>query len=226
MTEFETILGYEFREPALLKTALTHSSYANEHRCAYNERMEFLGDSVLSLVVSNYLYRKLQKDNEGKLSKIRSALVCEPALAALARKIRLGDFIRLGKGEARTGGKERDSVLSDAYEALIAAMYLDGGLKTAEKWLLEQMEHELQAVLHGQSHHDYKTELQEFLQKQNKHLPVYTVVAETGPDHHKDFTVEVALENQVIASGHGQNKKEAEQAAAGVALKKLHDETL
>lgn len=226
MTDFESKLGYPFTDRQLLKTALTHSSYANEHHCEYNERMEFLGDSVLSLVVSTYLYQSLAKENEGNLSKLRASLVCEPALAALARKIDLGTNILLGKGEENTGGRDRDSVLSDAYEAIIAAIYLDSDLETVRKWLLEQMHDALQAALHGGSWHDYKTTLQEIIQKHSRERIVYTVIAEQGPDHHKDFSVQVTLGEKVIGAGSGQSKKEAEQNAAKNALEKMHHEAL
>ena len=226
MTDFESKLGYRFKNSQLLQTALTHSSYANEHKCAYNERMEFLGDSVLSLIVSTFLYQKLRNENEGSLSKIRASLVCEPALAELARKISLGKYILLGKGEENTGGRERDSVLSDAYEAVIAAIYLDSNIETIRNWLLGQMKEALDTALRGESCHDYKTTLQEVIQKNNKGRLAYTVVSEHGPDHQKDFVVEVALAGKTIGQGKGQSKKEAEQDAAREALRKLHHEAL
>ena len=226
MTDFQSKLGYDFKNSQLLRTALTHSSYANEHHCAYNERMEFLGDSVLSLVVSTFLYQKLQKENEGNLSKIRASLVCEPALAELARKIDLGENILLGRGEENTGGRDRDSVLSDAYEAVIAAIYLDSDVETVRSWLLGQMKEALDTALRGESLHDYKTTLQEVIQKESRGRLAYTVVSEHGPDHHKDFVVEVELAGKIIGRGKGQSKKEAEQDAAREALRKLNHEAL
>lgn len=213
-------LGYTFKNKKLLKTALTHSSYSNEKHCECNERLEFLGDSVLSLIVSSYLFKKLPSVDEGELSKIRASLVCEQSLAQLAKEINIGETLYLGKGEEMTGGRERASLLSDAFEAILAAIFLDSGIDTAQKWLLEKMKKSLNLAVAGKTYHDYKTILQEEIQKQGK-LISYRVISETGPDHHKDFKVELLINKKAAAHGEGLSKKDAEQDAAKKALKEL-----
>lgn len=218
MTEVEKKIGYKFNKLQYLENALTHSSYANEKRMDSNERLEFLGDSVLSLIVSNYLYHKMSKNDEGDLTKIRSTLVCEGALAEIAKKIELGNLILLGRGEEMTGGRHRASVISDAFEALLAAIYLDGGFEAAEKWLMDLMSDELEAGCAGKFYKDYKTMLQEKVQHKDKGKVTYRLVSESGLEHSKQFVVEVLIDGRVINSGVGTSKKEAEQNAAYLAL--------
>lgn len=221
MKDFQDAAGYGFKKEALLANALTHSSYANEKRCRSNERLEFLGDSVLGLIVSNYLYKNLRNVNEGDLSKIRASLVCEESLAKIAKRLGLGNFLRLGHGEELSGGRERNSILSDAFEAVLAAIYLDSDFKTAEKWVIRHMEKDLEMGMQGVFYHDYKTMLQEKMQKQNHGRVTYNTVSEDGPDHDKHFVVEVLANDRVLNRGVGSNKKEAEQNAAKIALENL-----
>lgn len=221
MEQFEQKLQYTFKNKALLKTALTHSSYAHEHRCESNERMEFLGDSVLSIIISDFLFHKLRREDEGDLSKIRASLVCEPALAKVARELGLGAALKLGRGEEAGGGRTRDSILSDAVEAVLAAIYLDSDIHTAELWVKRQMAQALETALRGESYRDYKTMFQEAMQKKGPRKIEYRVVSESGPDHHKGFDVEVSVDGKVAGRGSGQSKKEAEQNAAQNALGRL-----
>ncbi len=219
MTDLEQRLGYIFYDPSLLREALTHSSYANEHggtRADCNERLEFLGDAVLSAVVAKHLYNSFPDVGEGELSKRRAALVCEASLAEFARNIDLGSAMLLGKGESRSHGDERDSILSDCFEAVIAAIALDGGIYAAEKFI---MRHVLQETLDSETARDYKSELQEVIQQNPEERVRYVHTGESGPDHDKTFTVEVWLNSNVIASATGHSKKQAEQNAAREALK-------
>jgi len=217
MTDFEKVIGYEFKNPKLLISALTHSSYANEHKreMQSNERLEFLGDSVLGIVTAEYLFNHYS-DAEGELTRLRAALVCENSLAGFARKINLGDEILLGKGEKQMGGNERPSILSDAFEAVIAAIYIDGGKQAAEKFIHSFIIPALSE--HNHQFKDYKTLLQEFIQKNPGEKIDYVLVRERGPDHVKIFEVEVRLNSNVIGRGEGKSKKQAEQAAAKEAL--------
>lgn len=217
----EEKIGYFFRNETLLKQALTHSSFANEqkiNRFLNYERIEFLGDAVLELVASQYLYENFPDMPEGQMTKQRAMLVCEPALACRAREIRLADSILLGRGEDRTGGRNRDSILADVLEAVIGAVYLDGGLEAAQKVI-----HTF--VLSGQKDeqlfHDGKTKLQEYAQKEGLGNLQYILVAETGPEHEKKFYIELYLNDNKIGSGVGKNKKAAEQQAAYQALLEL-----
>ena len=219
------ISGYNFKNKELLKIALTHSSYANENHCKCNERFEFLGDSVLSIIISDYLFRHMPDVNEGELSKIRAALVCEQSLAEMSRKLDIGKNLLLGKGEEAMGGRTRASILSDAFEAVLAAIYLDSGLEEAEKWVINLMTPSLKLAIKGKLNHDYKTLLQEEVQK-NAGKVSYNVIAEKGPDHHKDFEVEVLINGKRVASALGVNKKDAEQSAARLALKGMGYEVL
>ena len=208
-------LGYHFHDLSLLRTALTHSSYANEHGggVVCNERLEFLGDSVLGFVTARYLYDKYNLP-EGELTKYRAARVCEHALYVFAQELSLGDALRLGKGEKRTGGDRRPSILADAFEAVLAAVYLDGGLEPAKQIVLRFVSghDELEKA------RDYKTILQEVVQRNPEEHVEYVLTGETGPDHAKEFTVEVHLNSNVIGSGTGRSKKLAEQQAAKEAL--------
>ncbi len=210
-------IGYRFRDPSLLERALTHSSYANEckQKTECNERMEFLGDAVLSIIVADHIFHKFHLA-EGDLTKIRASLVCEKSLFEFARKIDLGSELLLGHGEEQTGGRERPSVVSDAFEALIAAIYLDGGLEKAAQFVLPFVEEDLG---HEEAPFvDYKTRLQEIIQKNPEERVEYVLVSAQGPDHDKKFVVEVHLNSNVIGHGVSRSKKGAEQAAAQEAL--------
>ena len=223
MQALESRLGYTFKDRSLLENALMHSSYANERRaagCVSNERLEFLGDSVLGMVTAEKLYKLFPDLPEGKLSRLRAELVCEQSLHVVALGLGLGDYLLLGKGEAHTGGRERPSILADAVEAIIAAMYLDGGIEIARTFILTKVLAGLDA---GVIHHvvDHKTELQERVQrKADQHLE-YRLTGESGPDHDKRFTMAVYLNGEEIGSGVGRSKKEAEQAAATAALEQV-----
>lgn len=216
MSEFEEAIGYTFKNPAYLGEALTHSSYVNGKHNS-NERLEFLGDSVLSVVVSKYLFESLDVP-EGKLTKIRSKLVCEDSLYEFAKKIDLGANIKLGKGEEHTGGRDRRSILADAFEALIAAIYLDGGLECAREFILKFIP-TADDIMGGKLvFGDYKTVLQEIIQQNPEERIEYEISGEHGAAHEKVFTANVLLNGQVIGSGSGKSKKEAEQAAAKEAI--------
>ncbi|MBE6852473.1 MAG: ribonuclease III [Ruminococcus sp.] len=220
MTELEESIGYHFKNRKLLTEALSHSSYANENKRnrRSNERLEFLGDSVLSIVVSQYLFEHFSHLPEGELTKIRASLVCEKSLHIFAGKINLGKFLLLGKGEENTGGRERASILADAFEALIAAVFLDGGLEAARTHILNFIPEDVEAQRHA-AFNDYKTILQEVIQQNPEEKVEYVIVDQSGPDHNKAFTVNVCLNTNVIGVGTGRSKKEAEQMAAKEALK-------
>ena len=216
--QLQQVIHYQFHNITFLEVALTHSSYANEmrHQVRYNERQEFLGDAVLSIIVSDYLFNNYTVP-EGDLTKLRAALVCERSLVVMANKIGLGDYLRLGHGEEMTGGRTRPSIIADAFEALIAAIYLDSGIESAREFVLpfviEMLEHE-----DSLSFKDYKTILQEIIQQNPEEKLVYKLVGEKGPDHDKRFVVEVLLNSNVIGKGQGRSKKTAEQMAAKEAL--------
>ena len=216
MKHLEQALGYHFQNPALLETALTHTSYANEARrgTKHNERLEFLGDSVLSIVVADYLFTHNDLP-EGELTRMRASLVCESALFGFAQKIRLGDYLRLGHGEELGGGRHRPSVVSDAFEAVIAALYLDGGIEPARRFILPFV---TQALTCKNTEDDYKTKLQEIIQQNPEERLSYVVTDESGPDHDKHFVVQVHLNSNCIGTGEGHSKKQAEQMAAKEAL--------
>ena len=220
MENIEVKIGYRFKNRKYLENALTHSSYANEHHINNNERLEFLGDSVLSLIVSENLFSRFSDDNEGDLSKIRASLVCEKGLFELAKRIGLPEYIKLGHGEEMSGGRNRASVVSDAFEALLAAIFLDSDFETAKKWLLSLMEEELKTADEKPSN-DYKTEIQERTQKNGKGKVTYELISESGPDHNKIFSVSVLVDVKKIAEGIGSSKKEAEQNAAKNAMELL-----
>lgn len=220
MKSFEGKIGYIFKNKTLLSLALTHTSYANEAKRNknHNERLEFLGDSVLSIIVSEYLYTNFTDMPEGELSKKRAALVCEKSLAGFAREISLGDYILLGRGEAANGGSDRDSILSDAFEAIIAAMYLDGGIEPAKSFVLGFISKKVDKDGVLSPFVDYKTELQEIIQQNKEEKVEYVLVGESGPAHDKSFEVEVHLNSNIIGRGKGKSKKHAEQLAAKEAL--------
>lgn len=218
--EFESLIGYTFKNKDLLFEALSHSSFANEYKRGRhsNERLEFLGDSVLSIVISEHLFNHFKHLPEGDLTKIRASLVCEKALFEFSKQIRLGDFILLGRGEENTGGRTRPSIVSDAFEAVIAAVFLDGGMEAAREYVLGFIPKDLDknSVRNLQ---DYKTILQEIVQKNPEEKVEYVLRSQTGPDHDRHFVVEVCLNSNVIGHGEGHSKKQAEQHAAKEALK-------
>ncbi len=219
ITDFEAIIGYEFTNKDLLKTALTHSSYANENKLPNNnERLEFLGDSVLGFVTAEYLFSEFRGRPEGELTKLRAAVVCEKSLFKFAEKISLGEHIYMGRGEEHSGGRNRPSIVSDAFEAVIAAMYLDGGIDAVRPYILGFIK---DAVKREASFKDNKSLLQEEIQKIKGNTIAYEEVGESGPDHEKVFSFVVKLNGEIIGEGEGKSKKEAEQAAAGDALLKI-----
>lgn len=215
----EEKIHYQFHDKKILRRALTHSSYANEakEKMENNERMEFLGDAVLSLVVSDYIFKRYHLD-EGDLTKIRASIVCEKSLFQFAQEIDLGNELFLGRGEEQMGGRNRPSVVSDAFEALICAIYLDGGLEEASKFILHFAQEQLDASTGGSPFVDYKTMLQEIIQKNPEERVTYVLVGEDGPDHDKYFEIEVRLNSNVIGRGRARSKKSAEQLAAKEAL--------
>jgi ribonuclease III len=218
---------YEFADPTLLAEALTHKSHVNErknHDRKHNERLEFLGDAVLSLIISDHLARVYPHLSEGALSKLKAKLVSEQSLAAAAKRLDLGARLQVGRGEELSKGREKPSLLADALEAVIAAVYLDGGLDASRRFTLEVLDDELRAAEAQQAKpggDDYKTRFQEWCQRRYDLLPRYVTVRETGPDHQKFFEVEVLVEGRVVGAGQGYSKKEAEQAAAQAALKQV-----
>lgn len=218
MKQLQDTIEYHFHDEALLQHALTHSSYANEHHDEFlsNERLEFLGDSVLGIVTAEYLFNSFPKMPEGELSKLRASLVCEQSLFEFAGQIKLGESLVLGKGEIHSGGNTRPSILADAFEAVIAAIYLDGGMEPAKKHILAFISKALKQQ--KSAFHDYKTVLQEIVQKNKEEQVVYVLAGEKGPDHDKRFDVEVHLNSNVIGRGFGRSKKQAEQEAAKEAL--------
>ncbi|WP_026074002.1 ribonuclease III [Acetivibrio cellulolyticus] len=221
---FEKIIKYEFKDKDNLVLALTHSSYANEYKSEKlisNERLEFLGDSVLSVVISENIYKNYSHLSEGEMTKFRANVVCEASLENCANNLSIGQYLLLGKGEEITGGRTRTSILSDAMEALIGAIYLDGGLESAKSFVLSQMEKFIDDSIKGEIFMDYKTQLQEIIQKNNDQKVTYEIIDEKGPDHSKIFVSQVKLDDKVIGVGEGRTKKEAEQMAAKTSLKKI-----
>ena len=216
ISELQQSIGYTFNDPALLERALCHSSYANEHKLpgGSNERLEFLGDSVLGFLAAEYFYSNFPGKPEGALTKMRAAAVCEPALFAYAREIGLGEALLLGRGETAMGGANRPSMVADAFEALLAAIYLDGGMEPCRAFTARFLREGA-----GASPEDCKTELQQIIQQSPEESVDYVLVDETGPDHDKTFVVEVRLHSNVLGLGRGRSKKLAEQAAAGEALR-------
>ncbi len=218
-------IGYRFVTPSLLQQALCHSSYANEVKepAGSNERLEFLGDAVLQLAVSQELYRRYPDYTEGDLTRLRAGVVCEATLARWARRLDLGGFLRLGRGEDGAGGRKRASLLADAMEAVLGALYLDGGFPAASALIERELAAEMEAADRGERYADYKTALQERLQRQPDCRLRYEVTAESGPDHAKAFRVQVSNGEELLGTGDGKSKKEAEQAAAAQALQRLAD---
>lgn len=222
LNEFEDKIKYHFSDQNLIRTALTHSSYANEKRLQKyenNERLEFLGDAVLELISSEYLFKNNPEKPEGDMTRMRASYVCEPTLALCAKEMQLGEYIFLGKGEVASGGAGRDSILSDALEATIGAIYLDGGFEEAKRYVFEFV---LKDIEQKQLFHDSKTHLQEIVQKDHGTVK-YQLVKESGPDHNKSFEVAVFVNDEIITTSEGKTKKKAEQAAAYQAILKLQD---
>lgn len=225
MLPLEETLGYTFRDPSLLEHALTHSSYANENRARgsqSNERLEFLGDSVLGMVTADFLYRTHPDLPEGDLTRTRAALVCEESLVEVARAWNLGDYLKLGRGESTGGGRSRPSIQADAVEAVLAAVYLDGGIGSARKIIQTYI---LDAEAERGKNRDYKTALQELVQRESGQVLQYHLVGSSGPDHAKVFTVEVSLNGAAVGRGEGHSKKEAEQNAARAAIDALEQQS-
>ena len=220
--DLEAAVGYRFKNISLLQNALAHSSYANErwhNSLLSNERLEFLGDSILGMVVAEYLYRNFPDRPEGELTRMRADMVCERTLAAVADRLELGRHLLLGNGEEQGGGRKRDSILADAVESVIAASFLDGGMEAARGIIQRFILCDVPVKkLHNT---DYKTTLQECVQQKKNQVLAYQLVGESGPDHDKQFTVEVTLNGNVVGSGHGGSKKRAEQDAARTALEAL-----
>lgn len=220
--DLEAAIGYQFHNISLLQNALTHSSYANErwhNSLLSNERLEFLGDSVLGMLVAEYLYRNFPDRPEGELTRMRADMVCETTLAAVANTIHLGDHLLLGHGEEQGGGRTRDSILADAVESVIAASFLDGGMEAAERFIRRFILVQVPVTkLHNA---DYKTQLQELVQQKRNQVLTYLLAGESGPDHDKQFDVQVALNGTVVGSGRGSSKKRAEQDAARNAIAAL-----
>ena len=222
LKDLEAVIGYKFHNISLLQNALTHSSYANErwhNSLLSNERLEFLGDSVLGMLVAEYLFRNFPNRPEGELTRMRADMVCEKTLASVAARIHLGDHLMLGHGEEQGGGRSRDSILADAVESVIAACFLDGGIEAAQKFIRTFI---LVEVPVSQMHNtDYKTKLQELVQQKKNQVLSYTLTGESGPDHDKHFTVAVSLNGGMVGQGEGRSKKRAEQEAARAAIRNL-----
>ncbi|GAA3651123.1 ribonuclease III [Asaccharospora irregularis] len=227
--KFEEIIDYKFENKEYILEALTHSSYSNENRkYNFNERLEFLGDSVLGIIISDYLFNAEKKLPEGELTKLRANIVCEESLSDVAKEIQLGNYMLLGKGEESTGGRKRISILADAFEAVIAAIYLDGGIENARKFILKYMEKIICDSRRGKIFRDYKTHLQEVLQEkgENSINIWYKLVEEKGPDHNKIFIMQVGMNEDILGVGEGKSKKEAEQLAARIALSNILGDNL
>ena len=214
----EKNIGYTFKNKELLKNALTHTSYAYEHSIASNEKLEFLGDSILEFVSSEYMYNKYTNLKEGEMTKVRATVVCEKSLHKVAVLHNFGDFLYLGRSEVISGGKKRPAILADSVEAVIAAIFIDGGLKKKKKFIIENLKDAIAVATKHVGEKDYKTVLQEELQKNGDVKIEYKIIDESGPDHNKTFKAEVSLNGKKLATGVGKSKKEAEMQAAKKAL--------
>ena len=224
--ELEKKLNYTFNDKKLIILAMTHSSYANEHKMSKlqcNERLEFLGDAVLDLVISKYIYNHFSEMPEGELTKLRAGLVCEGMISKKATELGFGEHLLLGKGEEATGGRQRESVLADSFESVIGAIYLDGGMDNVENYIMSIMLSEIEVMKKSFRNIDCKTRLQEILQKFSKEPIHYIITGESGPDHNKVFEACVMHEDKVLGRGKGKSKKEAEQEAANDAISKMND---
>lgn len=215
----EENIEYKFHNINLLKNALTHTSYAYEHNIPSNEKLEFLGDSILEFISSEYMYKKYTDLKEGEMTKVRATVVCEKSLYKVALKHNFSDFLYLGKSEIMTGGNKRPAILADSVEAVIAAIFMDGGLEPSKKFIIENLKDEIEIATKNVGQKDYKTVLQEELQKHGDVKIEYKIIKETGPDHDKRFEAEVCLNGKILATGEGKSKKEAEMQAAMKALK-------
>lgn len=224
ITDIEKVIEYTFKNKENLLLALTHSSYANESKndkLKSNERLEFLGDAVLNVIISEIIYKKYLRLTEGEMTKVRANIVCEPSLMKCADKIDIGRYLLLGKGEALTGGRTRTSILSDTFEALIGAIYIDGGMKDATRFISQHMGQLIEDSVSGVILLDYKTQLQEVVQKNSDKKIIYEIIEEKGPDHNKVFRSQVKIADKVMGIGEGKSKKEAEQNAARAAMDKM-----
>ncbi|MCI8587157.1 MAG: ribonuclease III [Clostridia bacterium] len=218
MEELEKEIGYRFKNQELLKTALTHTSYAYEKSIQSNEKLEYLGDSILEFVSSEYLYKNYPKLKEGEMTKVRATVVCETSLYKIAQKHNFGEKLYLGKSEIASGGRSRTAILADSVEAVIAAIYLDGGMEEAKKFIIENLKEEIKIASKNVGQKDYKTVLQEKLQIKGEVVIDYVIVGEKGPDHDKEFEAEVRCNSKSLARGKGRTKKQAEMQAAKQAL--------
>ena len=222
--ELETLeksIGYCFKNKDLLKNALTHTSYAYENHINSNEKLEFLGDSILEFLSSRYIYNQYPKLKEGEMTKVRATVVCEKSLYKIAKLHNFSDFLYLGKSEQKTGGNQRPAILADSVEAVIAAIYLDGGLEAADKFIIDNLKEEIKMATQHVGNKDYKTVLQEKLQIHGDVKIEYEITKETGPDHDKTFESEVKCDGKILAKGKGKSKKEAQMQAAKKALENL-----
>ena len=224
LKEIQDIIGLKFNEPSVLITALTHSSYANQHRdVEYNERFEFLGDAILQVCITEHLFLNYKNKSEGELTKIRSLIVCENSLYEIGKSLNLGNYIRMSKGEELTGGRERVSLIADAVEALIAAIYLDKGLEFAKDYIVGRFEGIITRAINNDIILDYKTKLQELLQKNGEISITYELIKFEGPPHRRKFFTKLIIDNKEYTCGEGYSKKESEQDAAKAALRILED---
>ena len=221
MEKLEENIGYKFKNKELLKKALTHTSYAYEHNVESNEKLEFLGDSILEFVSSIYLFKNYSILREGEMTKVRATVVCEKSLYKVAKMHNFSDFLYLGKSERLSGGEDRPAILADSIEAVIAAIYLDGGLEEAQKFIIKNLEKEIEIASQNVGQKDYKTVLQEKLQVHGDVKIEYTIIKETGPDHNKTFEAQVECNKKILATGKGKSKKQAEMEAARKALENI-----
>jgi ribonuclease-3 len=220
LNDFENVIGYSFKNISILNNALTHSSYigSKSEFLEHNERLEFIGDSILDMIISLYLFSKCKNSPEGSLTRFRAGIVCEQSLYNASSRLKLGQYLLLGKGEENTGGRKRVSILADAFEAIIAAIYLDGGIKKAKTFILNNLEDIINDAVEHKIFSDYKSFLQEHIQKNNLGKLCYKLLKEKGPDHDKVFEVALYLDNAIIGRGAGHSKKDAQQAAAKDAI--------
>jgi len=218
--EFETSIGYVFKNKDLLKTALTHTSYAHDNKVESNEKLEFLGDSILEFITSQYLYDNYKKLKEGEMTKVRASVVCEKSLHQVANEHNFSDFLLLGKSEKRSGGDKKPAILADSVEAIIAAIYLDSDIETAKRFIISNLKENIELASKSVGMKDYKTVLQEKLQEKGNVKIEYIVLEEYGPDHDKKFVVEVKCDKKNLAKGEGPTKKAAEMEAAKAAIEK------
>ena len=221
LEELEKNIKYKFNNRDILKKALTHTSYANEHKIESNEKLEFLGDSILEFISSDYIYNKYPKLTEGEMTKVRAAVVCGENLAKVAKVYNVGECLYLGNSEVHSGGKNRIAILEDATEAIIAAIYLDGGIEPVKKFIIENLEDEIEKATKNVGIKDYKTVLQEILQENGEVKIQYEIIKEMGPDHDKSFIAQVKLNGKVLAKGEGKSKQKAEMKAAKKAIKQV-----